>query len=55
MQGIPGLIKAEFRLADSRFSRVMPELSDLRAAMNDRFDAVLRAVAETLAERDKRS
>jgi hypothetical protein len=32
----------------------MAELSDLRTAMNERFDAILRAVAETLAERDKR-
>lgn len=54
MQGIPGLIKAEFRLVDSRFSRVMAEITDFRTAVDDRFDAVLRAVAETVAERDKR-
>jgi hypothetical protein len=55
MQGIPGLIKAEFRLVDSRFARVMAELADLRTNMDDRFDAVLRAVSETIAERDERS
>jgi hypothetical protein len=53
MQAIPGLIKAEFRLVESRFSRVMAELADLRTAMDDRFEAVLRAVAETVAERGK--
>jgi hypothetical protein len=53
MQAIPGLIKAEFRLVESRFARVMAELADLRTNMEDRFDAVLRAVAETVAERKK--
>jgi hypothetical protein len=51
MQAIPGLIKAEFRLVESRFSRVMAELADLRTSMDQRFDAVLRAVSEIVAER----
>jgi hypothetical protein len=33
----------------------MAELADMRTAMDDRFDAILRAVAETIAERDRRS
>jgi hypothetical protein len=54
MQAIPGLIRVEFRLVESRFSRVMAELADMRTAMEARFDAVLRAVAETVAEDGKK-
>jgi hypothetical protein len=68
LQGIPGLIKAEFRLIDSRFSRVMAEMAEFRtsvkegftamdarfASMDEHFDALLRAVSETIVERDKR-
>jgi len=55
MEGIPGLIRAESRLADSRSARVMAEIADLRAAMDNKFDAVLRAVAEIVAEGREKS
>jgi predicted nucleic acid-binding Zn-ribbon protein len=59
LQGIPGLIKAEFRLIDSRFSRVMAEMAEFRTAieqrLDERIDAVIRAVSEMIAERDRRS
>ena len=58
LQGIPGLIKAEFRLIDSRFSRLMAELAQFRTAieqrLDERIDAVIRAVSETVAERDNK-
>lgn len=55
MEGIPGLIRAESRLADSRSARVMAEIADLRAAMDNKFDVVLRAVAEIVAEGREKS
>ena len=50
MQTIPGLIQTQFRFVDSQFARVRAEIADLKNHADDRFDAVLRAVAEVLAE-----
>jgi predicted nucleic acid-binding Zn-ribbon protein len=51
VQDIPGAINAGFRLVDSRFARVMTEIADLRRAMDQRFDATLRAIAEMIAKK----
>jgi hypothetical protein len=49
-QTIPSLINTQFRLVDSQFARVRAEIADLKSFSEDRFNAVLRALAETLAE-----
>ena len=51
MQSIPGLINTQFRFVDSQFARVRAEIADARRHSDDRFDAVMRVVAEGLAER----
>jgi hypothetical protein len=48
---MPGLINTHFRLVESQFARVRAEIADLRNLSEDRFDAILRALAEALAER----
>ena len=59
LQGIPALIKAEFRLVESRDARMRAEMADLKTQltqhMDDKFDAIMRAIAETIAERGRRS
>jgi hypothetical protein len=60
VEALPGLIKTQFRFVDFQFARVRAELADLRTEvaemrtlLEDRFDAILRAVAEAITERDK--
>ena len=64
-QTLPGLINTHFRFVDSQFARVRAEIADMHKEIGDmhreiggmklysedRFDAVLRAIAEALAER----
>ena len=68
LQGIPALIRAEARLVASRDSRLLAEMADLSIHIDERFtqmaerfkevdarfDAVLRAVAETIVARGPR-
>ena len=55
LQGIPALIKAEFRLVESRDARMRAEMADLKSYIDDKFEAVLKAFAETIVERNWRS
>ena len=61
MKNIPDLIKLESRMMDSRFARMHSEtdgfrsemrreMSEFRSEMNQRFDAVIRAVSELVAQ-----
>ena len=57
MRALPDIIKAEFRLVDSRFARVLAELRDLQATVDERFqnfhahvDQRFDAIAEMLKE-----
>jgi len=43
---IPGLVTTGFRQMDGRFARVLAEMTEFRAHIDDRFDATIRAVAE---------
>jgi hypothetical protein len=48
LQTIPGLIQTQFRFQDTKLARLQ---ADLTQHMDDRFDAVLRAVSEIVAGR----
>jgi ElaB/YqjD/DUF883 family membrane-anchored ribosome-binding protein len=59
LAAIPDLIKAESRLSDSRIARlrsdITSEMADFRAEMNERFDAVIRAIAEIVVEKPRKA
>ncbi len=48
-------VDKRFAGADKRFDKVESEMADLKRLMEDRFNAVLRAIAEQFAERDPRA
>ena len=52
-QSLPGLINPQFRFVDTQFARLRTEVADLKSHSGDRFNAVLRALAEALAERHR--
>jgi hypothetical protein len=55
LAAIPDLIKAESRLSDSRIARLRAEMNDRFSHMDDRFDAVIRAISEIVAERPRKA
>jgi predicted nucleic acid-binding Zn-ribbon protein len=55
IQNIPDLIKLESRLMDSRFSRLQSEMDRFKDHLDERFDAVIPAIAEVMAEHKSRS
>ena len=50
MQSLPDLIKTEFRLVESRFARVLHDMQQFKAHVDQRFDAMIRTIAEMLKE-----
>ena len=62
INSIPELIRLESRLNDSRFARIHSTMESFRKEMNDRFNemdgrfnAVIRAISEIVAEKPRRS